>query len=254
MKTQQPDTPSHVTFEPTPEWNYFPFCVDGFFKNPDLVRDFALSQDFCLTCKYYPGSRTKPLNELNRDYFNDFCNKLFSLLFDFKTTEAEWNVKTHFHMLPPLDSDPNSGRNIGLVHSDYTEAGFHQLAGVIYLTPNIELDTGTSLFRKAPSFNDDFYDRSGRAMNNFYDTGKDSKDEYEMDYGDYALRRSEMFEETARFNNIYNRIVAYPASISHAFNSCYTKGEPRLTQVFFVQKIDTSCESPIQRMRKSSDV
>lgn len=237
-----------------PHANYYPFCVEGFYRNPNLVRDFALSQDFSMKSKYYPGTRTRPLDEFNRPFFDDFCNRLFSILFDFNTQQAGWRVKTYFHLLPPLDEDSASGRNTGLVHTDYSDSGFHELAGVIYLTPDIELETGTSLFRRKRSFDIDVYNRSGKAMHSFYETGIDTKDDHGMDYGDYALKRCDMFEETARFNNVFNRLVAYPASTNHAFNSCYTKGEPRLTQVFFVENLNSTCETPIQRMRNSSSV
>lgn len=238
-----------LKFKRRPELNFPAVCMDGFYKDPDAVRKFALEQDFCVRADNFPGARTKPINLINSVLFDSFCHKLFSLLYNLDTVSLRWHVKTSFHLLPPLDPDPNSNRNKGLVHFDY-DNDYHFLAGVVYITPGIEVNTGTSLFRERHPDNEflsSYYERTGRAMKNFYASGVDVKDEYGFDYNDYRSNHEEIFEETARFNNVYNRLVAYPANTLHAFNSCYTKGEPRLTQVFFVDELSNLDISPVQR-------
>lgn len=126
-------------------------CIDDFYKNPDEVREFALKQDFCDTSKYWPGRRTRLLDKLNRTFFDMFCEKLFSIFYDFES-RVEWEVFTTFQMIPPLSPDKDSPKNVGLIHrddggyDDYKDYGM-VFAGIIYLTPEIDKNCGTSIFK-----------------------------------------------------------------------------------------------------------
>ena len=65
-----------------------------------------------------------------------------------------------------------------------------------------------------------------------------------------AQKALAMFEEVATFKNIYNRLVSFDGNDFHGVNSFYTKGVPRLTQYFFVNKIEMHTQTPLDRMRK----
>ena len=56
--------------------------------------------------------------------------------------------------------------------------------------------------------------------------------------------------ETIRFNNVYNRLIAFDSSSAHGVNSYYSDSDLRLTQVFFVTKIGTNTKPPILRQKK----
>ena len=58
----------------------------------------------------------------------------------------------------------------------------------------------------------------------------------------------ENFEETIKFNNIYNRLIAYDGNDYHKCNSFYTGQKERLTLVFFVRTIKSNNFYPIQRV------
>jgi len=211
-------------------------CIDNFYENPDEVRDFALSLDYT-KCEngQAPGERTKCLSLLNRNLWEQFCKKLFSIFYDTNYCRLDWNVYSSFQKIYPYSTDKNSIKNIGWVHKDKINI----LAGIIYLTPNIEKESGTSIYRQNSFFNQDSY---LKYKHNFF------KGNIIPNYDDKLKEHNSHFEETARFNNIYNRLVAYDGEEYHAASSYYSSSQPRLTQVFFVNNI--KCDSNYPLMRK----
>ena len=65
----------------------------------------------------------------------------------------------------------------------------------------------------------------------------------------YLEKNIKAHEETIRFNNQYNRMIAFEGGIPHGVRSFHTTNEPRLTQVFFVYKLESSSPTPLVRMR-----
>ena len=221
--------------------NFPAFCVDNFYEDPDAVRAFALENlaDYSENhAGRYPGKRTKPLHELSPQLFDKFNKKLFSLFYDLKRTDIKWNVDTSFQLIAPFSEDPLSPKNQGWIHVD----GAMIFAGIVYLTPDIGLETGTSIFRLDNADTLDNTDVKAR----FYEHGID-----DGTYDAAILRCNSSFTETARFNNIYNRLVGFDGASFHGVNSYHVPAgkEPRLTQVFFVHAVDTPSSSPIQRCK-----
>ena len=127
---------------------YFPtICVDNFFNNPDSVREFALSLDYNFSNKKgWPGKRSPALSTVSQTYFHQFCDKLFSLTFDFKKHKnVSWAVETYFQILEP---GMYGEINHGWIHQDHCI-----YAGIIYLTPDNDLECGTSIYRPKENFN-----------------------------------------------------------------------------------------------------
>ena len=218
-------------------------CIDDFYKNPDEVRKFALQQDFCNTSQDWPGKRTKLLDEIDPYFFKMFCEKLFSIYYDF-SSPVEWTILTTFQLVPSFSSDVNSPKNLGFVHKDDYEINGLRVcyAGIIYLTPNINKNCGTSIFRCKKNITDDFYDIP--VKENFYGKGIDT------DFDKYMTIERNKFEETIRFDNIYNRMISFDSSSFHGVNSFYSDKEPRLTQPFFVAKIENKSGFPLERSDK----
>ena len=217
---------------------HFPtLCVDNFYPYPERVRRLALEQEFIKADDgRWPGKRTKNLHEIDEVLFNHFCDKLFSIFFDFETCgRVNWNVETSFQLIEPYDEDPNSVRNTGWIHTDKSGG---VLAGVIYLTPDANLDSGTSLYRLK---NEDTIDDSD-VKTSFY------KDGIDKNYEELLKKHNSSFEETTRFNNVYNRLAMWEGTQWHGVNSFYSK-TPRLTQVFFVNKIEIDGNSPLNRWK-----
>jgi hypothetical protein len=205
---------------------YFPItCVDNFFDNPDEVRKLALSLDFNTKEGRYPGVRTQELHEVAPDYFHYFCRKLFGLFYNIDEVELSWVVKTCFQMIEPFKED---GTNFGWVHKDQSNL----FAGIIYLTPDADLNSGTSIFKpKKLGFDPINTDQKIKLYTDHVVTEEIKK----------SLKESnDRYVETVDFKNIYNRFVCWGGNEFHAANSFYTGNEPRLTQVFFAKKVVTN--------------
>jgi hypothetical protein len=211
-------------------------CIDDFYSNPDEVRKFALLQDFFAPADgTYPGKRTKHLEDLDRGFFNQFSNKLLSIFFDLSNSSVNYAIDTSFQLIPSVNPDPLSPKNLGWVHYD-SDVVF---AGVIFLTPHIDLNCGTSIFKLVDPTKLD----QSTAKQDFYKNGVDS------DYDNRIQTHKSAYVETIRFNNVYNRLIAFDSSSAHGVNSYYSNTDPRLTQVFFVTKLDSKTPSPIARQK-----
>jgi hypothetical protein len=241
-----------------PKMQNFPaIMLDGFYEDPDAVREFALAQEYVNdsdSIGYYPGIRTKPLHELNPELFNMFAKRFFSLFYDIDDGRTvNWTVYSAFHKIPLLDKDPNSLKNRGWVHVDGCIT-----AGVIYLNKNADPNSGTSVFAfKEGLTHATFKDR--------FDPIEDTKmalfksktpqelanrtEEEDKSFMDAVQINNDMFIETARFQNAYNRLVSYDGTQFHAANGYESNEEFRLTQVFFVHEVH-SYGSPIQRVER----
>jgi hypothetical protein len=210
-------------------------CIDDFYENPDEVRNFALSLDYEKDeFGYWPGKRTKPLHEIDEEFFRHFCTRLFSVYYDFSFVQFEYNLLTHFQLIEPFSCEKSSAKNQGWIHLD---SGFI-LGGVIYLNPEIDASCGTSLYRVT---NSELIDTWRPTKEIFYKNGID------QNYDEEILKHNSAFEETVRFNNVYNRLISFDAQVYHGANNFHTNKEPRLTQVFFVNSIKSNSKTPLQR-------
>lgn len=219
---------------------YFPsICVDNFFKDPNAIREFALSLEFKPTInRPWPGKRSASLAKIYPNYFHQFCDKLFSLTYDWaKHKNVSWAVETYFQLI-----EPNHYMNInkGWVHQDHCV-----YAGVIYLSPDAELDCGTSLYSANKSFDIPInLEYKEEMFLNF-------SSENESVYMQKLEENNSQFIETVRYNNVYNRLIAYDGHNYHAANHFTGKNQkPRLTQVFFVEEV-SSTYFPIPSMNQS---
>lgn len=221
---------------------YFPTLVmDNFYNNPDKVREMALA------CEYgpsyhgeWPGVRTALLNELDGEFFQKFCLKIINIFYDTNFHTVSLDVVSYFQKIEPYSDDPNSNKNKGWIHKDDMI-----YAGIIYLNPDNELNTGTSVYHTNKNFNQDYVFKTGKkAKENLYKNGKDKN------YDTIFEKSNAMFTEVTRVHNVYNRLILIDGESYHAAQSLYTSGDPRLTQVFFVKKFETNSASPIERVKK----
>ena len=218
---------------------YFPtICVDNFYNEPDKIREFALSLEFKSTSQIpWPGKRSPSLDSVDKNFFKNFCDKLFSLNFDFKkTSKVSWAVESYFQIMEPGQYDTI---NEGWIHCDY-----RPYAGIIYLTPEIDPGCGTSLFRPKNYFDIPINLEEKKEMFLNFDSSK-------LDfYKEKIKENNNLFEETINFKNIFNRLVAYDGFNYHGVNKFIGYDQqPRLTQVFFIHEI-TSDYFPIPAARQ----
>lgn len=223
--------------------NFIPtLCVDDFYSNPKQIRDFALSLDYNKLPGNYPGERTNNLHRINRSFFDSFCSRLFSILFDYDYTRIEWTVSTYFQKIYPYSQEKQSKLNTGWQHVDIEYAA----SGVIYLNEISDLDSGTSFYRLKNTNTQENLDYTLRDI--LYSNK-------EIDYDEYMnsiKKHDSKFEKTAEFKNVFNRMIMYQSDIYHKESNFFANTfEPRLTQVFFIS--DLTCEKEsVPLLRKNN--
>lgn len=212
--------------------------ISEFYENPDEIRKYALAQKYtyCHEMKdieyVFPGSRTKELRDLSQSLYEKVCKKLISAFHIPEHDVMRWQINTSFQIV-------EGEYDHGLIHQDQNTI----FAGVLYLTPDAPLDSGTSLFRKNASYDEDSYWK--RIKEN--DERFKRKEPIDFSY-------HEMFDEVVRVNNVYNSLILFEGDIHHCANNFFgkTRQDSRLAQVFFITKIDANKESsfPLLRVKK----
>ncbi|CAN1487441.1 hypothetical protein MCEKH45_00095 [Methylophilaceae bacterium] len=212
--------------------------VENFYDNPDAIRKFALAQEYKFSHEQneivhvYPGCRTRDLSDLDKTLYDKVCTKLISVFHIPDHDHMRWEIRSGFQSV-------SSKYGKGVIHTD----GDTIFAGLLYLTPNAPLNAGTSLFKKNKSFNEKAY--------------KQALDENDKKFrsGDVEMLTDyhSMFDEVARFSNMYNSLVIYEGDNFHAANDFFgeTLNDSRLTQVFFIKRIDANKANsfPINRTK-----
>lgn len=182
--------------------------VDNFYNDVDLVREFALQQDFDVNGNY-PGHRTKSLT-------NDTVKEVIQNIIRTAGGKITW-----------WDTDQYNGAfqyttaaDRSWIHADQTS----NWAGVCYLTPDAPPTAGTGLFRhkstglyRAPK-NDD----GSLNMEFLNEINQDSQDMTKWDRIDTIA-------------NKYNRLILYRGDIFHMSLDYFGKNkyDGRLFQTFF---------------------
>lgn len=218
--------------------NLYPVAVvNDFYDDPDEIRKYALMQKYtyCNEMKgidyVFPGGRSRELRDLNPLLYEKVCKKLISVFHIHEHDAMRWQINTSFQIV-------EAKYGSGLLHQDQNTV----FAAVLYLTPNAPLDGGTSLFIKNNNYDDEQYWKIVDENDVRFPKGE------AIDFSHHN-----MFDEVVRVNNVYNSIVIFEGDIHHCANRFFgeTNDSARLTQVFFITKIDANKESsfPILRLK-----
>jgi hypothetical protein len=210
--------------------------LDNFFDNPDKVRTWALQQEYLPDPEgRWPGLRTELIHELDEPFFKHICRKIFSQFYDLANEQIEWEVTMCFQL---VDGNYDSG----WIHSDEK---LTQITGIIYLSPNSNLNGGTSIYREKSNMIHYVYRNSEYKVNSYLN--KVSIEEAKK----YKEEHNAQFEETIRVSNAYNRLVLFDSHLHHAAQDFFGEGQDsRLTLVVFVNKLFVN-NSPVGRVRRA---
>jgi len=215
--------------------NFNTTIIDSFYKNPKEISDIALSLDYFLSENgTFPGKRTRNLKDIDNDLYYYCCNQFLYSYFDLARDQVSWDIDTYFQLISPFHNDPNNIANQGWIHTDKAIL----LAGVVYLTPDADPNSGTSFYKKTSHEVDNYIDE----RREFHKTGI-INDEYFPAW----IKHESNFEKTLTVNNYYNRLVSYDGNVYHKANNHHA-GKPRLTQTFFVKNLHLKATPTIQRM------
>lgn len=220
--------------------NLYPITViNDFYDNPDEIRKYALAQKYTYCHEMqdityvFPGSRTKELKDLSYSLYEKVCKRLISVFHIPEHDVMRWQIRTSFQI---VEAEYGSG----LIHQDQNTV----FAGVLYLTPNAPLDSGTSLFKKNSTYNHELYDQLIKENDEHFE----KKEPIDFTY-------HQMFDEVVRVNNVYNTLILFEGDIHHCANNFFgnTKNNARLAQVFFISRVDANKESsfPLRRVKSN---
>ena len=217
--------------------------VDNFLENPDKIRNLALDMEYFHNDGRYPGKRTKGLHLINKELHDYFCNKFFSVFYDF-LHPVDWNIEITFQLIESFDDSKSSAFNKGWIHLDNDRI----IGGVLYLTPNADLESGTSIYSPKSNFSKKEWnivatDRQEKKYELYRDGIR--SEEYEQHINDF----NNNFIETINVKNVYNRLIAFDANSWHGAQNFHTIAIPRLTLNFFVNSVNSISSFPLDRIK-----
>ena len=197
--------------------------INDFLDHPDGVRYWIIDNNKKGHLPFdrkgsYPGIRTDRVG--NKDYHYMIEEKLKKILpFKFKM-----NMKTSDSYAYQLCLKGSHSS----IHVDTTKWG-----GVLYLTPNPPLDSGTFLYKD--SIADELKELNSKMYNPNYTN--EEKNRFMSEAKDSI---NESTEVTTIVKNVYNRMIIFrggevPHCMNHGFGDCLENG--RLTQVFFFDEV-----------------
>lgn len=210
---------------------YFPtIVVDDFLETPEYWVKLASEQTYAPDPNNkWPGLRSPPLHQTNREAFDLLVPTFFSLFYDLRNTEVRWNVSACFQKIP-------AAYDAGWVHTDLCK-----VSGIVYLNNDPSPDAGTTICQPNCIWKSRHADKKRAAF-----SGELSV----MDANNYRDDHNSQFDDSIVVKNKFNRMVAFDASRPHRASSFVTDGEDRLTLVFFIEQIHTELLPQDRIMRR----
>ena len=196
--------------------NFPTLCIDGFYDDPVEVYKYAKQlYAEARNSSVIPVARTKNLQFINPKFHDSFCRRMLSLYFSDEPT-SNFRITTFFQYMKNLPSEGTE--NCGGIHQDDNHC---LLAGVVYLCPEADIKSGTSIFSNPKNRTTGFSHALKQSNSEEY---RKQKTEFEADY-----------IETLNIGYVFNRLVAFDAQQWHRANNFHIPGlEDRIVQVFFV--------------------
>jgi hypothetical protein len=186
--------------------------IDNFYTNAMATRDYILTQEFKVRGNY-PGQRTISyanihLKEVIEGYIKHFAGKITQWPMPSENNQNNIDIYNGAYQY-------TTSRDVTWIHND----GWNNWAGVLYLTPDAPINSGTGIFR----FKDGTRTVDECAMRG----NKELLDEKSQDYTQWEL--------VDKVGNIFNRLVLFNSKQYHASLDYFgtNKENGRLFQVFF---------------------
>ena len=185
--------------------------IDNFYKNAHETRKYILSQEFSVRGNY-PGQRTasyatQHLKDIIQGYVMPFGGKIT----DFPIPDEKSNANIIYNG----SFQYTTSRDRSWVHID----GFNNWGGVLYMTPNAPLSSGTAFYK----FNDGSEcQRDKDILENSVET-----DTYSQDMTKW--------QQVDKVGNVFNRLILFNSKRFHMSMDYFgdSKENGRLFQVFF---------------------
>lgn len=192
--------------------------IDNFYDNPYEVRSFALRQEFFVQGNY-PGRRTKSfatnkIKNIIQKYVEPFGGKIIDFPIpnnDISADKNENENKTIYNG----SFQYTTSRDRSWIHID----NYNNWAGVLFLTPNAPLTSGTAFYK--------FYDNTSNEDEMILNSNKNEIDTFSQDMTKWKLVDS--------VGNVFNRLVLFNSKRFHMSMDYFGNSmeNSRLFQVFF---------------------
>lgn len=186
--------------------------IDNFYNNAIETRDYILSQEF-LVRGNYPGQRTiSYANEHLRNTIQTYVEPFGGKIVDFPIPKEDGSDASKIYN---GSFQYTTSRDRSWVHID----GHNNWAGIIYLTPDAPLSSGTAFY--------EFYDGTACARDMEILGSKKEIDKYSQDLTKW--------KKVDQVGNIFNRLILFNSNRYHMSQDYFgdTKENGRLFQVFF---------------------
>ena len=214
--------------------NMFPVTIiDNFYPDPDVVRNFALEQDYTPSENGgWPGKRTKDISELDEELHDFFMKSIMNIFYPMEY-RYEYHLENAFQLIESRNENQYSAKNKGWIHHDAMIFG-----GVVYLTKDPEPDTGTSIYRPKKCHHQHKQSWIRIKSEDYLGDCGLREEEYEKSQKEQYSN----FDESITIQNVYNRCVLFGGNVLHAQKTFGTRkgNDARLTQSFFCHSLDFS--------------
>lgn len=188
--------------------------IDNFYKNAYETRKYVLTQEFSVRGNY-PGQRTasyatQHLKDIIQGYVMPFGGKITDFPMPDETKDEKSNANIYNGSFQYTTS-----RNRSWIHID----GFNNWGGVLYMTPNAPLTSGTAFYK--------FNDGAACELDQNILENKTQTDTYSQDMTKWQL--------VDQVGNVFNRLILFNSKRFHMSMDYFgdSKENGRLFQVFF---------------------
>jgi hypothetical protein len=186
--------------------------IDNFYNNAVDTRNFILTQEFKVRGNY-PGQRThsfanEDLKNIIQEYILPFGGKIIEFPMPDETNKDNNNIYNGAFQY-------TTSRDRSWIHVD----NFNNWAGVLYMTPDAPLSSGTGFYRYKDGTT---YETDLKIMNN----------KAEIDIFCQDLTK---WEQIDKVGNVFNRLILFNSKRYHMSLDYFgdSKENGRLFQVFF---------------------
>lgn len=187
--------------------------IDNFYNHPEDIRNFVLSQEFSVRGNY-PGARTVSFADENiKNVLEKYVEPFGGKITEFPMPSPE--IPESSSAIYNGSFQYTTSRDRSWVHID----GFNNWAGVVFLTPNAPLSSGTAFY--------EFYDGTTNKAEMELLGNKEETDKCSQD-----LTKWNMVDCVG---NVFNRLILFNSHRFHMSMDYFgdSKENGRLFQVFF---------------------
>lgn len=211
--------------------------LDNFYDNPQGIVNMLNGEYPISGCG--TGNRSIPLEQMDRNIYNQFCQKIFSI---HNLNPRGLNMITFFmeHEYNPIEVFNKKwihidGKNPNICMMSMEEYRL-VLCGQIFLTPDADPEAGVKICELKPTVNWTEKQLIENCIDNYtnpkieYESGKIDLEEYTRIHTEYHNN----FNLTCDVKNKYNRMVSWKGGTLHG-DPMTDNMSKRLNQYFFVE-------------------